>query len=160
LGRRIDLETARALAAEARAAGKRVVLANGCFDLIHVGHVRYLEGAKAEGDLLIVAVNGDGSVASLKGPGRPFLNESDRADLVAAMGVVDYVVVFENQTVASVIESIRPHVHCKGTDYTPESVPERDVTRRIGGETRIVGDPKDHSTRDLIGIILERFSDQ
>jgi rfaE bifunctional protein nucleotidyltransferase chain/domain len=160
LGRRIDLETARALAAEARAAGKRVVLANGCFDLIHVGHVRYLEGAKKEGDLLIVAVNGDGSVASLKGPGRPFLNESDRADLVAAMGVVDYVVVFENQTVASVIESIRPHVHCKGTDYTPESVPERDVTRRIGGETRIVGDPKDHSTRDLIGIILERFSDQ
>jgi rfaE bifunctional protein nucleotidyltransferase chain/domain len=158
LGRRIDMETARSVAADARAAGKRVVLANGCFDLIHVGHVRYLEGAKAEGDLLIVAVNSDGSVESLKGPGRPLLNESDRIELVAAMEDVDFVVVFEGLTVASVIETIRPDVHCKGTDYKQETVPERDVTQRIGGETRIVGDPKDHSTRDLIGVVVERFA--
>jgi rfaE bifunctional protein nucleotidyltransferase chain/domain len=160
LGRWIDMETARKVAADARAAGKRVVLANGCFDPIHVGHVRYLEGAKAEGDLLIVAVNSDRSVASLKGPGRPLLNESDRIELVAAMEAVDFVVVFEGQTVASVIETIRPDVHCKGTDYTQESVPERDVTQRVGGETRIVGDPKDHATRDLIGLVLERFADK
>jgi rfaE bifunctional protein nucleotidyltransferase chain/domain len=160
LGRRIDMETARKVAADARAAGKRVVLANGCFDLIHVGHVRYLEGAKAEGDLLIVAVNSDRSVESLKGPGRPLLNESDRVELVAAMEDVDFVVVFEGQTVASVIEKIKPDVHCKGTDYAQETVPERDVTRRIGGVTRIVGDPKDHSTRDLIGLVLERFADK
>ena len=152
------METARKVAVAARAAGKRVVLANGCFDLIHVGHVRYLEGAKAEGDLLIVAVNSDGSVESLKGRGRPLLNESDRVELVAAMEGVDFVVVFEGQTVASVIEAIRPDVHCKGTDYTQETVPEREVTRRIGGETRIVGDPKDHSTRDLIGVVLKRFA--
>ena len=160
LGRRIDMETASKVAADARAAGKRVVLANGCFDLIHVGHVRYLEGAKAEGDILIVAVNSDGSVESLKGPERPLLNESDRAELVAAMEGVDFVVVFKGQTVASVIETIRPDVHCKGTDYKQETVPERDVTKRIGGETRIVGDPKDHSTRDLIGVVLERFADK
>jgi rfaE bifunctional protein nucleotidyltransferase chain/domain len=159
LGRWIDMETARKVAADAQVAGKRVVLANGCFDLIHVGHVRYLEGAKAEGDLLIVAVNSDRSVASLKGPGRPVLNESDRAELVAAVEDVDFVVVFEGQTVASVIETLQPDVHCKGTDYTQESVPERDVTQRVGGETRIVGDPKDHSTRDLIGLVLERFTD-
>jgi rfaE bifunctional protein nucleotidyltransferase chain/domain len=154
------METARDVAADARAAGKRVVLANGCFDLIHVGHVRYLEGAKAEGDLLIVAVNSDVSVELLKGQGRPLLNESDRVELVAAMEDVDFVVVFDGRTVASVIETIKPGVHCKGTDYKKETVPERDVTRRIGGETCIVGDPKDHSTRDLIGLVLERFADK
>jgi rfaE bifunctional protein nucleotidyltransferase chain/domain len=154
------METARNIAADARAAGKRVVLANGCFDLIHVGHVRYLEGAKAEGDLLIVAVNSDRSVESLKGRGRPLLSESDRVELVAAMEDVDFVVVFEGHTVASVIETIKPDVHCKGTDYSRETVPERDVTQRIGGETRIVGDPKDHSTRDILGLVLERFSDK
>ena len=158
MGQRVDLEAASRLAAEARNAGKRVVLANGCFDLIHIGHVRYLEGAKAEGDLLIVAVNGDRSVATLKGPGRPFLNADARAELLAAFGAVDLVVIFEDETVASLIDSLRPDVHCKGTDYTEESVPEREEMKRIGGSTKIVGDPKDHSTRDLIALLRERFS--
>jgi len=158
LGKRVDLETACHFAGEARAEGKRVVLANGCFDLLHVGHIRYLQGAKAEGDFLIVAVNGDRSVRSLKGPGRPIMSVAERVELVAAMEVVDLVVVFEEATVTSLIETLRPDVHCKGTDYTEETVPERDVTERSGGRTRIVGDPKDHSTRDLIGTVLERFS--
>jgi rfaE bifunctional protein nucleotidyltransferase chain/domain len=153
------LETARHLVAEARAVGKRVVLANGCFDLLHVGHIRYIQSAKAEGDFLMVAVNGDGSVEILKGPGRPLLNEAERAELVAALESVDLVVVFGEDTVAGVIEALRPDVHCKGTDYTEETVPERDVMRRVGGVTRIVGDPKDHSTRDLIGRVLERFAE-
>lgn len=157
MGRRVDLETARRLAAEARQAGKRVVLANGCFDLIHVGHVRYLEGAKAEGDLLVVAVNGDRSVTALKGPGRPFMNADERAELLAAMEAVDLVVVFEDETVAALIERLRPDVHCKGTDYTEQSVPEREEMKRIGGLTKIVGDPKDHSTRDLMARLRERF---
>ncbi len=158
MGRRVDLETASRLAAEARAAGKRVVLANGCFDLIHVGHVRYLESAKAEGDLLIVAINDDRSVVKLKGLGRPILNADARAELLAAMEAVDLVVIFEEETVASLIDSLRPDVHCKGTDYTEESVPEREEMKRIGGSTKIVGDPKDHSTRDLISLLRERFS--
>ena len=158
MGRRVDLETASRLATEAREAGKRVVLANGCFDLIHVGHVRYLQGAKSEGDLLIVAINGDRSVAMLKGPGRPFLGADARAELLAAMEAVDLVVIFEEETVASLIDFFRPDVHCKGTDYTEESVPEREEMKRIGGSTKIVGDPKDHSTRDLIALLRERFS--
>jgi rfaE bifunctional protein nucleotidyltransferase chain/domain len=160
LGQRVDIDIARGIVEGVRARGKRVVLANGCFDLIHVGHIRYLEGAKGEGDFLVVAINGDRSVALLKGEGRPILDEVDRADLVAALEPVDLVVVFEEETVASVIETLRPDVHCKGTDYTAESVPERDVTERAGGVTRIVGDPKDHSTRDLIGLVLERFSNK
>jgi rfaE bifunctional protein nucleotidyltransferase chain/domain len=158
LGKTIELETARRSVAKARSEGKRVVLANGCFDLLHVGHVRYLQGAKAHGDLLVVAVNGDRSVASLKGTGRPLLNATERTELVAALVAVDWVVVFEQDTVTEVIEALSPDVHCKGTDYTEETVPERDVMRRLGGVTRIVGDPKDHSTRDLIGQVLERFS--
>jgi len=157
LGRRTDLETARRFVADAKKAGKRVVLANGCFDLIHAGHVRYLEGSKAAGDLLVVAVNGDRSVASLKGPDRPFMNAADRAELVAAMQAVDLVIVFEDETVASLIETLRPDVHCKGTDYTEQTVPEREEMKRIGGVTKIVGDPKNHSTRDLIGLLRERF---
>ncbi len=158
MGKTIELETARRSVAKARSEGKRVVLANGCFDLLHVGHIRYLQGAKAQGDLLVVAVNGDRSVASLKGTGRPLLNATERTELVAALVAVDWVVVFEQDTVAEVIEALSPDVHCKGTDYTEETVPERDVMRRLGGVTRIVGDPKDHSTRDLIGQVLERFS--
>lgn len=158
VGTRVDLEAARRVTEAARAAGRRVVLANGCFDLIHVGHVRYLEGAKAEGDLLIVAVNGNRSAAHLKGRGRPVLDESERAELVAALEMVDWVVVFQERTVSKVIETLRPDVHCKGTDYTEPTVPERDMTRRVGGVTRIVGDAKDHSTRDLIDLILDRFS--
>lgn len=158
MGKTVELETARRLVAKARSEGKRVVLANGCFDLLHVGHIRYLQGAKAEGDVLVVAVNGDRSVFSLKGAGRPLLSAAERTELVAALTAVDWVVVFEQDTVAEVIEALRPDVHCKGTDYTEETVPERDVMRRLGGITRIVGDPKDHSTRDLIGQVLERFS--
>ena len=136
-----------------RAAGRTVAVANGCFDLLHVGHVRYLRGAAAEADRLLVAVNADRSVAALKGSGRPLQAAADRAEIVAALEMVDYVVVFEEPTVAALLERLRPDVHCKGTDYTVDTVPERDVVRAYGGRTAIVGDPKDHSTRDLLSRI-------
>ena len=142
-------ELARLIAAD-RAEGRSVALANGVFDLLHVGHIRYLEGAKAEADCLVVAVNDDASVRMLKGEGRPVMNEADRAELVAAMRCVDYVVVFSGRTVAEVLLRLKPDVHCKGTDYTVETVPERPVVQSYGGRTAIVGDPKDHSTRDLL----------
>ena len=142
-------ELARLIAAD-RAEGRSVALANGVFDLLHVGHIRYLEGAKAEADRLVVAVNDDESVRMLKGEGRPVMNEADRAELVAALRCVDYVVVFSGRTVAEVLLRLKPDVHCKGTDYTVESVPERPVVQSYGGRTAIVGDPKDHSTRDLL----------
>ena len=138
---------------QARSAGRSVALANGVFDLLHVGHVRYLEAAAREADLLVVAVNDDGAVRRLKGEGRPIMPAGDRAELVAALRCVDYVVVFPELTVGALLEALRPDVHCKGTDYTVESVPERDVVRAYGGRTAIVGDPKDHSTRDLLGRI-------
>ena len=133
-----------------RASGRTMAFANGCFDVLHVGHVRYLHGAAAEADRLIVAVNGDRSVAELKGPGRPILTAADRAELVAALRGVDYVVVFADRTVERLLNAIRPDVHCKGTDYTVDSVPERAVVAAYGGRTAIVGDPKSHSTRELI----------
>jgi rfaE bifunctional protein nucleotidyltransferase chain/domain len=133
-----------------RAVGRTIGLANGCFDILHVGHVRYLEGARAEADRLVVAVNDDGSVRALKGPGRPILPGAARAELVAALRAVDYVVLFGDLTVERILRLIRPDVHCKGTDYTVESVPEREVVLSYGGRTVIVGDPKDHSTRDLL----------
>ncbi|MBI4486929.1 MAG: adenylyltransferase/cytidyltransferase family protein [Acidobacteria bacterium] len=132
------------------APGRTVALANGCFDLLHVGHVRYLQGAAAEADRLIVAVNDDRSLSSLKGPGRPILTSADRAELVAAIRGVDYVVVFGDQTVERLLRLLTPEVHCKGTDYTVDTVPERAVVQEYGGRTAIVGDPKDHSTRDLL----------
>lgn len=135
---------------EARRAGHKVALANGCFDILHVGHVRYLEGAKAEADVLVVGVNGDDSVRRLKGPGRPILDERERALLVAALKAVDHVVVFPEDDVAKLLLALRPDVHCKGTDYTPESVPERELVRSYGGRVAIVGDPKHHDTRKLI----------
>jgi rfaE bifunctional protein nucleotidyltransferase chain/domain len=138
---------------EARALGHTVALANGCFDLIHVGHVRYLKGARAEADLLVVGVNGDASVARLKGSGRPVMGETDRALLVAALDSVDYVVIFQEDDVGRLLLTLRPDVHCKGTDYTPETVPERDVVRSYGGRVAIVGDPKDHDTCDLLARI-------
>ena len=138
------------LARQLRDGGRTIALANGCFDLLHVGHVRYLEGAAAEADVLVVAMNDDESVRQLKGAGRPILAADHRAVLVAALRVVDYVVVFSGPTVGPLLEALRPDVHCKGTDYTVESVPERDVVRAYGGRTAIVGDPKDHSTRDLL----------
>jgi rfaE bifunctional protein nucleotidyltransferase chain/domain len=132
-----------------RAAGLTVALANGCFDLLHAGHIRYLQAAAAEADRLVVAVNDDGT-AALKGPGRPVLPAADRAELVAALRGVDYVTIFPEPTVTPLIELIRPDVHCKGTDYTLDTVPERQTVRAYGGRIAIVGDPKDHSTRDLI----------
>ena len=139
--------------ARERKRGRTIAFANGCFDLLHVGHVRYLQGARREGDCLIVAVNDDASVASLKGPGRPILPATARAELVAALRGVDYVVVFSDPNVERLLEAIRPDVHCKGTDYTVDSVPEREVVRRYGGRIAIVGDPKDHATRDLLARI-------
>lgn len=150
MGRIVTLpELERAVAAE-RAKGRTVALANGVFDLLHVGHARYLQGAATEADVLVVGVNDDDSVRTLKGEGRPILPAADRAELVAALRGVDYVVIFAGPTVGPLLEAIRPDVHCKGTDYTVESVPERQVVTAYGGRTAIVGDPKDHSTRDLI----------
>jgi rfaE bifunctional protein nucleotidyltransferase chain/domain len=137
---------------EDRAAGLTLAFANGCFDLLHVGHLRYLQAAAAEGDRLIVAVNDDG-MAGEKGPGRPIMNAVDRAELVAALRGVDYVTIFPERTVTPLLELIRPDVHCKGTDYTVQSVPERDTVLSYGGRIAIVGDPKDHSTRDLLARI-------
>ena len=133
-----------------RAAGQTIAFANGCFDLLHVGHVRYLQGAAAEADRLVVAVNDDRSVGGLKGPGRPVLNGADRAELVAALRGVDYVVLFSD---ADVSRLLRPDVHCKGTDYTVDTVPERAIVQAYGGRTAIVGDPKNHNTRALIARI-------
>jgi rfaE bifunctional protein nucleotidyltransferase chain/domain len=133
-----------------RKRGERVVLTNGCFDLLHVGHTRYLAGAKEEGDVLVVAINSDASVRKLKGEGRPILPSEERAELVAALCVVDYVVVFDEPNVEALLESLRPNVHAKGTDYTAETVPEREVAAKLGIRVAIVGDAKGHSTRDLL----------
>jgi rfaE bifunctional protein nucleotidyltransferase chain/domain len=136
--------------ARERAAGKSIAFANGCFDLLHVGHLRYLQGAAAEADCLIVAVNDDASVAALKGAGRPILSAADRAELVAALRGVDYVVVFSDRTVERLLLLLKPDVHCKGTDYTVDTVPERAVVASYGGRTAIVGDPKQHATGELL----------
>lgn len=136
-----------------RAQGLTHAFANGCFDLLHVGHVRYLQAAAQQADRLIVAVNDDVSVAGLKGPNRPILNARDRAELVASLRAVDYVVVFPEPTVTPLLEVLKPDVHCKGTDYTVDTVPERETVRAYGGRIAIVGDPKDHSTQDLLSRI-------
>ena len=143
-----------AVAAE-RMARRTIALANGCFDVLHVGHVRYLESARAEADRLVVAVNGDESVRALKGPRRPILPAADRAELVGALRAVDYVVVFPELDVHALLRLLEPDVHCKGTDYTVDTVPERETVRAYGGRTAIVGDPKDHSTRDLLARIAD-----
>jgi D-glycero-beta-D-manno-heptose 1-phosphate adenylyltransferase len=145
-----SLEEVADRVAEARAAGRTVALANGCFDVLHVGHVRYLAGARNEADVLVVGVNGDASVTKLKGEGRPVLPEGDRAVLVAALRSVDHVVVFQEDDVTQLLLALRPDVHCKGTDYTAETVPERDVVRSYGGRVAIVGDPKRHDTRTIL----------
>jgi rfaE bifunctional protein nucleotidyltransferase chain/domain len=153
MGRVVSREDLVAAVAAARADGRTVAFANGCFDLLHVGHVRYLRAAAAEADVLVVAVNDDASVAALKGPGRPILPAADRAELVAGLRGVDYVVIFPEPTVTPLLLALRPDVHCKGTDYRVDSVPERDTVRGYGGRVAIVGDPKDHSTRDLLARI-------
>lgn len=140
--------------AELAAAGRRIAFANGHFDLLHVGHLRYLRAAKAEADVLVAAINGDASVARRKGAGRPLVPAAERAELVAALAPVDFVVIFEEDTPAELLARLRPDVHCKGPDYgSPEAVPEYAVVREYGGRTALVGDPKDHATSDLIGRI-------
>ncbi len=140
-----------------REAGLTVVLANGAFDLLHVGHTRYLEAARAAGDRLVVAVNSDLSVRASKGPLRPLVPEGERVELLAHLWMVDRMVLFDDVTVTPVIERLRPDIHAKGTDYTADTVPEREVVAAYGGRTLICGDPKEHSTTDVVATILERF---
>ena len=142
-------EAAERLSRDVRA-GKTLALANGCFDLLHVGHIRYLQASKREADLLIVALNSDASVRGLKGEGRPLQGEEDRAEIIASLACVDFVTLFHEPTVAPLIELLEPDVQCKGTDYTEGSVPEREVVLRHGGRVAIVGDPKDHATTDIL----------
>ncbi len=153
----LSLDALQKQLAEHRRRGQRIVLANGCFDVLHVGHVRYLEGARCEADVLVVAVNSDASERALKGPGRPILPERARAELVAAVRVVDYVVLFDEPNVEALLAALRPDVHAKGTDYTADTVPERELAQRLGIRVAIVGDPKRHSTRELIARVRERF---
>ncbi len=143
------LEQAVTLAKAARAEGKTVALANGVFDLLHVGHVRYLEGARQLADVLVVAVNTDRSTRAYKGPGRPIIPEAERAELVGALGCTDRVLLFDQPDVREVIRALRPDVHVKGTDYTPETIPERDEVQAYGGRVAVAGDPKNHSTSAL-----------
>ena len=150
MGEILDRAPLAARVADARRAGRSVAFANGCFDILHVGHTRYIEAAAQEADLLIVAINDDESVRALKGQGRPILPARDRAVLVAALRWVDFVVVFPELTVGPLLEALRPDVHCKGTDYTVDSVPERDIVNGYGGRIAIVGDPKNHSTQALL----------
>jgi rfaE bifunctional protein nucleotidyltransferase chain/domain len=146
----VDRSTLIARVNAAREDGLTIVLANGCFDVLHAGHVRYLEAAAATGDFLVVGVNSDAQVAALKGEGRPLLPQDERAEIVASLAAVDLVTIFEEPTVRELLLAIRPDIHAKGTDYTAETVPERDVVRSFGGRVAIVGDPKDHSTSEMI----------
>jgi rfaE bifunctional protein nucleotidyltransferase chain/domain len=150
----VSIEALERLLAADRMAGRTVAFANGVFDLLHVGHVRYLQAAAEQADRLVVAVNADASVRRLKGPSRPILDETARAEMVAALRGVDYVVLFDEDTVSDLLTRLKPDVHCKGTDYTVETVPERAIVQAYGGRTAICGDPKDHSTRDLVKRIL------
>lgn len=151
MGRVLTLPELRRRLAELKARGKTIAFANGHFDLLHVGHLRYLRAARAEGDVLVVAVNDDASVARLKGAGRPIVPAAERAELIAALAPVDFVVVFAGDTPAPLLADLQPDVHCKGTDYgSPQGVPEYEAVRAYGGRTALVGDPKDHATSDLI----------
>lgn len=143
----------RDVLAEHRRLGRKIVLANGIFDLLHVGHVRYLRAAKAEGDILVVGINSDSSTRAQKGPGRPVMTERARAAVVAGLEAVDYAVIFDEFDVNDLLRDIRPHVHAKGTDYSADTVPEGELARLLGIRTAICGDPKDHSTRDLLSRI-------
>jgi rfaE bifunctional protein nucleotidyltransferase chain/domain len=148
----------REIADQMRSTGKRLVLVNGCFDLIHAGHIRYLQHARALGDTLILAINSDACVRKLKGNGRPLQSEDSRAEILASMDCVDYVLIFSDSTVDRILMELKPDIHAKGTDYTADSVPERATVLSYGGKTAIVGDPKNHSTRDLIQTILSKFN--
>jgi rfaE bifunctional protein nucleotidyltransferase chain/domain len=144
-----ERELAEALAKE-RAAGKSVAFANGCFDVLHVGHIRYLQDAASEADVLVVGVNGDESVRELKGAGRPVMSEAERAELISAIRGVSYVTIFHDRSPGRLIGDLRPDVHCKGTDYTADSVPEAEIVRSYGGRVAIVGDAKEHSTSEML----------
>jgi len=144
------------IVAAARARGKRVVLANGCFDLLHVGHIRYLESAKAVADMLVVAINDDSSVRQLKGEARPLQNQRDRAEILASFECVDFVVIFDTPTVAPLLDALHPDYHAKGTDYSEDTVPERQTVASYGGRTVIVGDQKSHSSRELVARITAK----
>lgn len=148
-GKLRTLEALREETERLKAQGRRVVFANGCFDILHVGHVRYLRDAKALGDVLVVAVNSDASARRLKGEGRPYTPEAERLELLACLEPVDYLVVFDEPDVSRILLALKPHVHAKGTDYTAETVPERETVRSYGGEVAICGDPKDHSSSGL-----------
>jgi rfaE bifunctional protein nucleotidyltransferase chain/domain len=148
-----DLTELRGIIEKEKAAGKRIVFGNGCFDIVHVGHVRYLAGAKELGDVLIVAVNDDSSVTGLGKRKEVVTPADERAEIVAALHCVDYVILFGEPTVENLLRSLKPHIHAKGTDYTEDNVPERDIVLSYGGKVAIVGDPKDHSTRDIIKTI-------
>jgi rfaE bifunctional protein nucleotidyltransferase chain/domain len=154
----ISREELGAFADGVRAGGDKVVLANGCFDLIHAGHVRYLAGAKALGGKLLVAINSDRQVRGLKGQGRPVIGENERAEIIAAIRFVDAVTIFDEPTVEEVIRAVRPDFHAKGTDYTTDSVPEREIVRELGGQVAIVGDPKDHSSTEFLHSLKQRSS--
>jgi len=152
----LSREGLHAILEEHRRAGRRIVFANGVFDLLHVGHVRYLQAARDEGDLLVVGINSDASTRRLKGEGRPILTERARAALVAGLAAVDYVVIFDEPDVNSLLRELQPDVHAKGTDYTADSVPERELARLLGIRVAIVGDTKRHSTRDLLAHVRQR----
>lgn len=139
--------------------GRVIVFANGCFDLLHVGHIRFLQEARQQGDVLVVGVNSDIAVRALKGPGRPLMPDNARAELMAAIECVDYVTIFDELTAENILRELRPHVQCKGTDYSELSVPERKVMESLGGIVRIVGDPKGHSTREILAGIQKRFQE-
>ncbi|MBX3281037.1 MAG: adenylyltransferase/cytidyltransferase family protein [Acidobacteria bacterium] len=145
----LDREALTAEIEKRRGAGERIVLANGCFDILHVGHIRYLAAARSLGDCLVVGVNSDEQARQLKGEGRPAVNEKERAEVISALRSVDLVTIFPEPTVTELIRAIRPDVHAKGTDYTEDSVPEREIVREVGGRVAIVGDPKDHSSTEL-----------
>ena len=149
-GKIVSLEQLQRALVAHRESGKTIALANGLFDVLHVGHLRYLEGAAAEADVLVVALNADESARTLKGPDRPVVPDDERAELVAGLACVDHVLVFHETDVSRVLRVVRPDVHCKGTDYRPETVPERQVAAEVGARVAIVGDPKRHATRDLI----------
>jgi rfaE bifunctional protein nucleotidyltransferase chain/domain len=152
-----SIDELKGIVPQIRASGRKVVFANGCFDLIHAGHIRYLQSAKALGDVLIIGLNKDSSVAALKGKGRPLQPEMHRAEILASLDCVDYVLLFDAPTVDGILKELRPDVHAKGTDYTEKTVPERKTVLAYGGRVAIVGDPKDHSTKDLIQTILAKF---
>jgi rfaE bifunctional protein nucleotidyltransferase chain/domain len=150
LNKIIPLHKLKQIISKEKNEGKTVVLANGCFDLIHVGHIRYLKDARLSGDILVIALNSDSSVNRLKGPGRPILDQNQRADILSSFGCVDHIIIFDESDVSSILLSIKPDIHAKGSDYTEETVPEKDIVHSYGGKVVIVGGPKIKSTSEII----------